>query len=94
MKQRRAITFEDLKPVLGIPFSRGYTNKLINEGKFPRPWKLAANKNAWWEDELRAWLEERAASEPFDEEERERRRANCRKAGRASARVRWGTKAA
>ena len=45
----------------GITWSREHTRRMWEAGKFPRPFKLADNGwNVWREDELDAWLEERA----------------------------------
>lgn len=57
----RALTFEDLSALKGIKSGRGYLNKLAKAGKFPRPFKLTENRNAWFERDIDAWLLQRAA---------------------------------
>jgi predicted DNA-binding transcriptional regulator AlpA len=45
----------------GITWSREHTRRMWKAGKFPAPFKLSENgRNIWNEDEVDAWLEERA----------------------------------
>jgi predicted DNA-binding transcriptional regulator AlpA len=49
-------------PSKGITWSREHTRRMWEAGKFPRPFKLADNGwNVWNENEIDAWLEERAS---------------------------------
>jgi prophage regulatory protein len=57
----RVLPYEDLKAKKGIPYSRFYLRQLIAKGQFPRPVKLGGNRVAFVEDEIDAWLRERAA---------------------------------
>ena len=74
---RRLLSFADLHELKGITFSRVWLTKLIKAGKFPRPVKPGAggikptgipvkpgvgNINAWFEDEIDAYLDELAAA--------------------------------
>jgi predicted DNA-binding transcriptional regulator AlpA len=46
----------------GISWSREHCRRMWEAGKFPRPFKLTDNgRNVWREDEIDAWLEERAS---------------------------------
>ena len=65
---RRLLTFADLK-ARGIPWTRMHVGRLEAAGKFPQHIALGENSIAWFEDEVDAFLEEKAA-------ERDRRRAN------------------
>jgi hypothetical protein len=59
----RMLIRRDLKARKGIPFSRQHIDRLIKEGKFPRPdGKTADSPNApnfWWETTIDAYLRER-----------------------------------
>ena len=57
----RAVTQADLKN-FGIPFSRVHIARLVERGEFPPPFKLGANRNAWWESEIVDFLKRREAS--------------------------------
>jgi len=41
----------DLKPNWGIPYTRQHIDRLVAEGKFPRPFKLTPNGKNFWTDE-------------------------------------------
>lgn len=84
---RTVAFFEDLRG-LGVPYSRAYVHQLIGEGKFPKRWKLGL-RNAWWADEITAWVVAHANAKP-DEAAQKRRHEIAVKAGKASAKVRWG----
>jgi prophage regulatory protein len=51
----------------GITYSRVHIDRLVKAGKFPKPFKLSANRNAWWEADIVAFLQERAAPSGGDE---------------------------
>jgi predicted DNA-binding transcriptional regulator AlpA len=51
----RALAFKDLKGK-GIPFHRVSVNRLVKEGKFPKPFKLGATQNAWFEHVIDGYL--------------------------------------
>ncbi len=58
---KKAVTSAEL-PRYGIPYSRVHISRLIKTGQFPAPFKLSANRNAWWESEILDFLESRAAT--------------------------------
>lgn len=42
-----------------IPFSRTTLDRLVSEGRFPRPYKLSKKSKAWLSSEVDAWIEKR-----------------------------------
>jgi prophage regulatory protein len=42
-----------------VLFSRQHWDRLIAEGKAPRPIRLGEHRVGWLEDEVHAWLKER-----------------------------------
>src|SRR5438067_1441569 len=51
----------------GIPYSREHIRRLVIEELFPQPVKIGGglrSKNAWLEDEIDAWIKQRAAARP------------------------------
>jgi prophage regulatory protein len=46
----------------GIPYSPAQLYKIIKNGLFPAPIRLGANRVAWLENEIDAWIVERAAA--------------------------------
>jgi prophage regulatory protein len=57
---RRLLTFSDLK-ARGIPWTRMHLGRLERAGKFPQHIELGENSVAWFEDEIDAFLEAKAA---------------------------------
>jgi prophage regulatory protein len=57
---RRLLTYQDLR-ARGIPWTRVHVGRLETAGKFPQHIDLGANSIAWFEDEIDAFLEEKAA---------------------------------
>lgn len=57
----RVLQFPKLKADKGIPYSRMHVDRLEKAGQFPRRIKLGANSVAWIEEEVDAWLAEKAA---------------------------------
>jgi predicted DNA-binding transcriptional regulator AlpA len=45
----------------GIKYSKCQLWRLWTAGKFPKPVKLSASRNAWLADEVDAWVAERIA---------------------------------
>jgi prophage regulatory protein len=54
------IDYEGLKD-RGIRYSRAHLWRLWTAGKFPKPIKLSASRNAWLESDIDAWIESRVA---------------------------------
>jgi len=45
----------------GVKYSKCQLWRLWNAGKFPKPVKLSAVRNAWRADEIDAWIDQRIA---------------------------------
>src|SRR6516162_8251327 len=63
-RKLRLLTFDELKAQKGIPYCRDHTRRLGDLGKFPKAIKLGDGeraKIAFVEEEIDAWLAERAA---------------------------------
>jgi prophage regulatory protein len=57
----RLVTFPELEPRKGIPFTRQYIDRLERENRFPTRVRTGLNSVAWLEDELDAWISARPA---------------------------------
>jgi predicted DNA-binding transcriptional regulator AlpA len=59
----RIIRYAQLKPELGIPYSRTHIDRLEAEGKWPKRFKLAEDSNyfGWWRREIVEHLVKHAA---------------------------------
>ena len=51
----RFLSYQQLKAVKGIPFSRIHVDRLEKAGRFPRRVRLAESTVAWVESEVDAW---------------------------------------
>jgi len=54
----RLISYDDLKPK-GIPYSKVQIWRLERDGKFPKRVAVGAQRYAWIENEVDAWIGER-----------------------------------
>jgi prophage regulatory protein len=52
----------------GIAYSDTQLWRLWKTGRFPKPVKLGAGRNAWVEAEIDSWIEGRIAARDSDEE--------------------------
>lgn len=43
----KLLSYYDLKPEKGIPYSSVQIWRLVREGKFPKPVKIGAGRNLW-----------------------------------------------
>jgi prophage regulatory protein len=57
----RMLSHADLQD-RGIKYSRQHIHRLVKRGLFPRPVKLGGGTNAWPENEIDQYLEERIAA--------------------------------
>lgn len=57
---RRLLSYDDLK-ARGITLSKLQLWRMARDGKFPKPVKLSHSRNAWVEDEINDWLDQRVA---------------------------------
>ena len=62
----RVLLYPELKPEKGIPYTMVHLGRLEAAGQFPRRIHLTPGAVAWAEDELDAWLEERAAARDME----------------------------
>lgn len=60
LRPSRLLSWKQLKEQFGISFSREHLWRLEAAGKFPRRLYLSPQKIAWFEDEVLAWLHDRA----------------------------------
>ncbi len=60
----RMLSYKDLKPEKGIPYSEEWLRELVKAGKFPKPIRLGGNRIAFIETDIDRWLKDRAA-EPY-----------------------------
>jgi prophage regulatory protein len=56
----RVLSHGDLRD-RGIKYSRQHIHRLIKRGLFPRPVKIGAGSNAWLENEIEQYLQDRIA---------------------------------
>jgi prophage regulatory protein len=58
---KKIVGFSSL-PEYGITWSRVHVSRLEKEGKFPKHLNLAPQSIGWLEEEILAWIDERAAA--------------------------------
>ena len=58
-ERERLLTTSQLAELYGLPYSRCHLWRLARVGKFPAPVRLGANRIAYRESEIRAWLASR-----------------------------------
>jgi prophage regulatory protein len=56
---RRALRITGVRHKIGLSHATIYG--MVKAGRFPPPFRLGPNSSAWWEHEVDAWLEARAA---------------------------------
>jgi prophage regulatory protein len=56
----RLLSYRDLKPLKGIPYSDEWIRELIKRGKFPRRVQLGGKRVGFIETEIDEWLKDRA----------------------------------
>jgi predicted DNA-binding transcriptional regulator AlpA len=57
----RVISYDELKPLKGIKFSRFWIRQMIAAKKFPAPISLGGKRVAFLEHEIDRWIFDRAA---------------------------------
>jgi prophage regulatory protein len=58
----RLLSYDELRPQKGIPYSKVHIWRLEREGKFPKRVPLGESRHGWIETEIDEWISERAAS--------------------------------
>jgi prophage regulatory protein len=56
----RLLTYADLKPAKGIPYSKVQLWRKEKRGEFPKRVPIGAARHAWIEAEIDEWIEDRA----------------------------------
>jgi predicted DNA-binding transcriptional regulator AlpA len=59
----KLISFAQLAPAKGIPWSRDHLRRKIKHGEFPPPISLSAKRIAWTEESVDRWMAEKAAAQ-------------------------------
>ncbi len=57
----KVLSYKDLGPRKGICWTRQHIDREEKEGRFPQRVRLGGNTIAWVDEELDAWLAQRAA---------------------------------
>jgi prophage regulatory protein len=57
----KLLSYNDLKPRRGIDYTRDRLRAKVKAGEFPAPISLSEGRIAWIEQEIDAWIEQRAA---------------------------------
>jgi predicted DNA-binding transcriptional regulator AlpA len=64
----RLLSYRDLRELKGLKFSRQWIDKLVKEGRFPKPIRPAGGAHkAWFEHEIDAHLNACAAERDRDQ---------------------------
>lgn len=58
----KLLSYDELRPQKGIPYSKVHIWRLEREGRFPKRVPLGANRHGWVDTEIDDWLVARAAS--------------------------------
>ena len=58
-KQSRWLTYDELKTLKGISYSRIHLKRLEEEGKFPKRIK-SGSRRYWWEHQIDEWKQSQA----------------------------------
>ena len=58
----KLLSFEELRPVKGVSYSRVQLWRLEKIGRFPKRIPLGANHHGWAEHEIDNWIRERIAA--------------------------------
>jgi prophage regulatory protein len=62
--RQKLLTFNELKGVKGIPFTRRHIDRLEDKGDFPVRVAIGQHRVAWVESEIDAHIAERLAARP------------------------------
>jgi prophage regulatory protein len=58
----KLLSYDELKPEKGIPYSKKQLGRLEEGGKFPRRVQMGPGRIGWAEHELDAWIADRIAA--------------------------------
>jgi predicted DNA-binding transcriptional regulator AlpA len=69
MSAKVMVSFKQLKPMLGIDYSRTHIDRIEKNGSFPKSFKLAGGRGArrmWFLVEVVEWIEKRSETRLSD----------------------------
>ena len=58
----KLLSFDDLKALKGVPYSRNHVMRLCAEGKFPKPINIGPKRIAFLESEVDEWIGNKVAT--------------------------------
>jgi prophage regulatory protein len=58
----RLLSYDELRPLKGIPYSKVHIWRLEREGKFPKRVPLGESRHGWVDTEIDEWISKRMAS--------------------------------
>ena len=58
----KLLSYGELKPKKGIPYSKAHLWRLENQGRFPMHVRIGAACNGWVESEIDEWIAERVTA--------------------------------
>jgi prophage regulatory protein len=58
----KVLSYDELRDLKGVRFSRVHLWRLEKHGKFPKRVRLSANRHGWSDEEIDAWIASRMAS--------------------------------
>ena len=68
----KLLSYDELRPKKGIPYSKVHLWRLERDGKFPKRVPLGESRHGWLESEIDDWLLERMATRNVTPRERDR----------------------
>jgi prophage regulatory protein len=57
----RLLSFDELKPLKGVTYSKAHLWRLERDGKFPKRVRLGDSKHGWVDAEIEDWIASRMA---------------------------------
>jgi prophage regulatory protein len=57
----RILSFDELKPLKGVDYSKAHLWRLERDGKFPKRVRLGISKHGWVDSEIDEWIAGRMA---------------------------------
>ena len=58
----KLLSYHELRPLKGIPYSKVHIWRLEREGKFPKRVPLGESRHGWVDTEIDEWITKRMAS--------------------------------
>jgi prophage regulatory protein len=57
----RLLSYDELRPLKGIPYSKVHIWRLERDGKFPKRVPLGQSRHGWLDSEINEWITARMA---------------------------------